>query len=315
MDRRFSLRILHSPILWCTALCCTALAFASGILLASEQDPKTVLLEVRQRVLLSLDRLPKYMCTQTVDRVTYVPKEETAKQMCGERVSGKSDRRRLRKYTADRLRLDVTISGEGEIYSWAGEKRFQEKSLADLVHSGATSTGAFASFLRSIFAGNAATFTFNGKVHRAGADLMEFGFDLRSSAAGDIFKSVLARPLRNNGNTLLPKGAAVQGRILMFERAYVGPWETLRLGLALESVERSNSQQPFFGKLDSTVKKRAQVPVGLESGLRVRPNLGTFEEMLDVPDSHSGILTFEDVTDDFVIKPGMQATGMTTIAR
>jgi hypothetical protein len=446
------LRILRQPTLWCTVL-----TFASGALLASEQDPKTVLLEVRHKVLLSIDRLPKYMCTQTVERVTYVPKEQIVNRACDERVSRKqkSDRSRVRKYTADRLRLDVTISAEGEIYSWVGEKQFQDKSLAALVHGGATSTGAFASFLRSIFGGDAASFTFNGQMHQAGSDLMEFGFrvarersqyqvgddrvranvafdgtflvdptarnlvrlsiraidppkelsicddttdleynnlqlnglqlllpsevrmhvinndatelenhsvfsgchefhgesalsfkgfgdspppigeqsalasvpaglplaitlqnaiDVRRAAAGDTVKGLLAGPLRSKETTLLPKGAVVQCRILMIERAYGHPWETLKLALVLESVERNESPQPFFARLDSAIKTQAQTPVGLGNGFKVRQDLGTFGEMLDSKDSRAGVFTFEDVTDDFVIKRGMQVTG-TTIAR
>lgn len=141
-------------------------------------DPKTILLEVRKKVMSTTDRLPRFMCTETIDRSTFLPRENVEGRSFDDLVSRKrkQDSTRVRKYTSDRLRLDVAVSGDEEIYSWAGEDRFQDKSLADLVHGGATSTGAFASLLRSIFGGNAASFTFNGQFSDYGSALMEYGF-------------------------------------------------------------------------------------------------------------------------------------------
>ena len=85
--------------------------------------------------------------------------------------------------TADRLRLDVAVSGDSEMFSWAGENHFQDGTLADLVRSGATSTGTFSSFLGSIFGTDAATFTYNGDVDTAGRLLAEFGFRVPSKRA------------------------------------------------------------------------------------------------------------------------------------
>jgi hypothetical protein len=70
----------------------------------------------------------------------------------------------------------VAVSGDGEMYSWAGEDRFNDGDLADLVRGGATSTGTFSSFLSSIFGTNAATFTYDGDVHAGERILVEFGF-------------------------------------------------------------------------------------------------------------------------------------------
>ena len=91
---------------------------------------------------------------------------------------------RVRQYSSDRLRLDVAISGGGEMYSWAGEDRFQDRSLADLVQGGATSTGAFASFLTAIFGTNAADFTYNGDVNADGRALVAFGFRVPLEKSG-----------------------------------------------------------------------------------------------------------------------------------
>jgi len=83
---------------------------------------------------------------------------------------------RVQRTASDRLRLDVAVSDGSEMFSWVGEDRFEDLSLADLVGSGATSTGAFATFLGSIFGTSDARFTYNRGSREASSTLAEFGF-------------------------------------------------------------------------------------------------------------------------------------------
>ena len=53
--------------------------------------------------------------------------------------------------TSDRLRLDVAMAAAVEMYSWVGEKRFNDRDLLDIVHEGAISNGSFAAFLTANF--------------------------------------------------------------------------------------------------------------------------------------------------------------------
>ena len=62
------------------------------------------------------------------------------------------------------------------MYSWVGENRFRDRSLADLIGNGVISTGAFGTFLSGIFASNAASFTYDGNTDFNGRKLIEFGF-------------------------------------------------------------------------------------------------------------------------------------------
>ena len=166
---------------------------------SARDDAKALLLEVREKVMLTLNRLPKYMCTETIDRSTFQPRKKVTKRQfrplgldpkeptpvrfvsCDEiaALKNKADWQ-IRKDTSDRLRLDVPVSEESEMFSWAGENRFHDRSLADLVRRGATSTGAFGSFLASIFGTdfetNAGNFTQNGDVNVEGRALVAFGF-------------------------------------------------------------------------------------------------------------------------------------------
>ncbi len=142
-------------------------------------DPKELLLEVRKKVMLTIDRLPKYMCTETVDRSMLRAAGTMAGPSCDEVATQKTKKGwKVLPTAAHRLRLDVMVSSNGsEVFSWVGEDRFED-SLADLVGRGATSTGAFATFLGSIFGTNAAEFTYNRDARTATSTLAEFGFDV-----------------------------------------------------------------------------------------------------------------------------------------
>ena len=125
----------------------------------------------------TVNRLPRYLCTETVDRSTSVPKADVAKRSCDEVANwSKKANWKTQELSSDRLRLDVAISGGAEMYSWVAEDRFGDSSLADLVKGGATSTGMFALFLESIFGSNAATFTYLQNTSADGRELVEFGF-------------------------------------------------------------------------------------------------------------------------------------------
>jgi len=147
----------------------------AGALLAQtpypREDSQSLLFEVRKKLQPTINALPKYVCTETIDRSTLAPKSANAFQSC----------RELEKpgggpYVSDRLRVDVAVEGENEMYSWMGENSFEDVDLASLVGSGAISTGAFGSFLASIFGSDAASYTFNGSVTVDGRELVEFGY-------------------------------------------------------------------------------------------------------------------------------------------
>jgi hypothetical protein len=143
-----------------------------AVSLQAQQDPADLLLRVRDRVKDSIDRLPKYMCTQTIDRLRYEPINGRQLSRCDDRPTQKD----LRITTSDRLRFDVGVTSAGEIYSWAGARRFDDRSLFDLVREGSISNGIFAPFLIAIFRNDEATFSYNGDTTEDGRALSEFGF-------------------------------------------------------------------------------------------------------------------------------------------
>src|SRR5580658_1273107 len=139
--------------------------------LYAQPDPGDLLQRVTKKVLDTVDRLPKYICTQTIDRSQYEPTVGSAGRPCEPYA-----RKQLRLTTSDRLRLDVAVSAGREMYSWVGESRFEDRSLFQLVRNGALSTGSFASFLMLIFRDDEASFSYKGEVAEDGLQLAEFEF-------------------------------------------------------------------------------------------------------------------------------------------
>ncbi len=91
-----------------------------------------------------LDELPSFSCLETVQRS----------------VRGA---RSTKLALVDTLRLEVGFVGGKEVYSWPGVKRFNESTLSDLVGTGLTSNGEFASHARNIFLNNVAAVSFQGE--------------------------------------------------------------------------------------------------------------------------------------------------------
>jgi hypothetical protein len=419
-------------------------------------DARALLLEVRRKVVLTVNRLPKYMCTETVDRSTFRPEVKVRGHSCDD-LAGRRKRAdwKVRKDASDRLRLDVAVSRENEMYSWAGEDRFGDGSLADLVKRGATSTGTFAAFLGAIFGTAAATFTYDGNVSEGGRGLAAFGFrvpveksnysvgnkqshdvvaydgtflvdpksfdlvrliirtgglpaglraceatttleygevrlngtefllpnavrlqivyedggesenstvfsgchefmgqsslsfdapppaasagsprstpkaldlpaglpfrfaftgaiDTAKAAAGDPVKAVLDTPIKErHGGILVPKGAAITGRIVQIQRSYRSGSEALTLAFRLETIEAGGATEPFDARLESLVKRS----IHSSDAAVVRQSLGSFDQMFDADDPSIGLLEFQNVTSDYIIKPGVELDGITAAKR
>jgi hypothetical protein len=152
------------------------LCAATAVSVCAQQDPMQLIVQIRHRVADRMRHIPRYLCTETVDRTTRGPgtfngrpKAESCAKLMGAQQNHKS---KLKLLTADRLRLDVAIIDHNESYSWVGEDRFQDQSLSEMVRLGATSTGAFGSFLQAIFMSDGATYKF--KARRA----LEYSFEV-----------------------------------------------------------------------------------------------------------------------------------------
>jgi hypothetical protein len=154
----------------------------------AQQDPSQVLVQICRKVANSISRLPRYMCTETVDRTSLRPDDFSGKhkeRFCPENLQpDRQPNEQLKLFSADRLRLDVAISGNAEMYSWVHEEKFGDRELGELVRRGATSTGEFASYLRAIFEADAASFSFKGESQLNGRQVLDFTFRVPLSRSG-----------------------------------------------------------------------------------------------------------------------------------
>ena len=148
------------------------MVFGITATLQAQQDPTDLLVRVRARIEDSLNRLPNYMCTQTIDRYQYQPDVPDHSLACDE----SSVRPRTHLSTSDRLRFDVSVKSDGEMYGWPGENRFDDRDLVDIVTDGTISNGTFTAFLTEIFFNDTVKFTYNGETTKDGLTFPEFGF-------------------------------------------------------------------------------------------------------------------------------------------
>jgi hypothetical protein len=145
--------------------------------LMAAEEPEDLLLRVRAKCISTLNRLPRYMCTQTVDRDYFEPAQRIQYKSCDD-LSGAKRRNQvpLQRISSDRLRLNVATTSAGEIYSWAGDTKFHDSGLFDLVDNGPLQTGSFALFLGVVFTNDETAFSYIGENIENGRRLVEFSF-------------------------------------------------------------------------------------------------------------------------------------------
>ena len=161
---------------------------------ASERNSEEVIKRVTERVVDSAERIPNYTCVETIVREYYTPTAATLPRSCPvlmkERQHPTPDLI-LRLAMTDRLRLDVTMTGRGEIFSWVGARRFENRSVFQFV-GGPMVTGAFGALLTVIFKQDVHKFTFERTLEVDGRRLMEYLFHVtpeNSSYKVEIFGS------------------------------------------------------------------------------------------------------------------------------
>ncbi len=142
-----------------------SLTLLLGAAAYTADSPAQVLFNrLRENVRGDMRRAPRYTCVQTVTRTQSRPRY-------GGKVSGCAALVAARKQADgdglllwhDRLRLDVAVGENSEMFSWAGARQFESNSLEGLTVSGPTGSGDFSAFLSSVFGSDAQDFRYNGE--------------------------------------------------------------------------------------------------------------------------------------------------------
>ncbi|HEY1755648.1 MAG TPA: CAP domain-containing protein [Bryobacteraceae bacterium] len=142
---------------------------------AQTNDGTDLLKRIRENVMDTVTQLPQYMCSLKIDRAQYGSAPGHARNCDG--ITAQHNHGEIgRLQETDRVRLDVAIGDGNEMYSWAGEDRFSDRKVFDMVLDGAVQDGGYAIFLASIFGGDAADFTYDGLTQLDGRTLAEFRF-------------------------------------------------------------------------------------------------------------------------------------------
>jgi hypothetical protein len=163
-----------------------------AVCLRGEDGSARLLSEASRKIMDSVERSPRYVCTQTISRVRYDPEanrrhagERSRRRSCEDlRVELHGAAAKPRPYMSDRIRLDVAVSRDGsgvdgEMYSWPGADRFHGRELFEsLVPGGALSTGTFSAMLASIFGDGGAQILHDGDNSATERLLDEFTFQV-----------------------------------------------------------------------------------------------------------------------------------------
>ena len=138
-------------------------------------------MRLRDRIVDQAQRIPNHTCVETVERGRYQRVPEQAGQSCDRILARRKQpnfARMSHLESSDRLRLDVLVTRDHEIYSWAGAGHFEEGEIDELVHQGAMGTGEFAVLLESIFDTRPQRFAFDGETTLNGRKVYEYSFQI-----------------------------------------------------------------------------------------------------------------------------------------
>jgi hypothetical protein len=151
------------------------LAVTTGVLLAqTPSSPAGLYQRARDRVIEGIGRLPRYTCVQTITRHVYRNAPVKKSPDCEHLLQG-GQLHKPALVSWDRLRIDVAIADQHEVFSWVGASRFEESDLSKLVGGGQTSMGDFGSLVLSVFE-NHPEMHFEGERKINGRRLLEFSY-------------------------------------------------------------------------------------------------------------------------------------------
>lgn len=165
------------PALCALGLLAGTAAFTAAF--ADDPPPQVLFDRVREKILNNVARVPRYTCVETITRRAHHPQYGFRPSNCAQLISA---REQLSSpgilVWHDRLRLDVAVGKDSEMFSWAGASAFETSAMGDLAGTGAIGSGAFSSFLLSIFGKDADKFRYVGERDIPLGHLSTFEFEV-----------------------------------------------------------------------------------------------------------------------------------------
>jgi len=159
--------------------------FSIMLIYAQSSDPAELLERVRANVVASLPAAG-YGCTATIDRSYFKRRDEPTTSRSCEQISmdRKRGRDNLELDKTDRLRLQVILTAEREIYSWSGVGSFS-RDVDQITQTGDTGSGELATHLSIVFGNPRIRF----RLLDQNARNLEFGFRMPVEASSYFVKA------------------------------------------------------------------------------------------------------------------------------
>ena len=142
-------------------------------------DSAKVLEQAREKIRATMKRIPKYACTQTVERSYFDP----PRTHHGPAICEAGGEKGLRLSATDRLRLDVAEGKEKEMHSWPGANPFDLAEIDQIVQKGPFGTGSFGGYVLDIFDNEAAHFEYRSQETRDGHLVLVYAYSVAANAS------------------------------------------------------------------------------------------------------------------------------------
>jgi len=168
------------------------LAVAAAACAQPRHDPTEVLAHARDKLLDRTDRIPNYVCVETVNR-SYLKNANSGSwpgscdQIMGARKKGDY---KLRIEATDRLRLDVKVSEGQEIGAWAGARKFDSRNIVDFVGGGPFGTGPLGTLIGDIFPNRGTRFEYDGEEILDHTGVFKFSYQVPVEFSHYLIKSL-----------------------------------------------------------------------------------------------------------------------------
>ncbi len=240
----------------------------------AERDPGEVLERARANLQSMTQRLSKYACIETVDRIYYEPPPEAPTPLSCSQIEVARNLRTapLAVDVTDRLRLEVTVSEGHEIHSWPGATRFDTRDVDEIIHQGPIGTGAFGTHLIGVFDNPAVDFHYVGEKTDGSHKVLEYRYHVSAEASRYRVKTGNTWQILPYDGTFWLDPDSLDLRRFTVDAAPLPPGSfmcQLHAGLDYEKVR--------IGDGDVLLPRQGQLAIVMDTG-RETTNLTTFSD-------------------------------------
>ncbi len=134
------------------------LLLSAGLAAGQPSGGSAILLDaIREKARANLERMPDFICLQTIERSRKDPHSAELREV-------------------DRLQVEVGLIGDREVFAWPDSGAFGEQHLADLIQHGTAGTGNFALHARNVLVADGPAYSYQGEEEIGGRLVHRFDY-------------------------------------------------------------------------------------------------------------------------------------------